>query len=461
MIETYPLERAAEAYARMMSGKAQFPRRADDVRRRKGTSGGSLDGVSHDVDRWALDLLQRGRPDGRADDAPVARTALVVADVRAALCAPLGSVSPGGAGLPGFGHSDWPDPKAFAYTFDHYAEIVTRFTEALGLKHYTLYMQDYGGPVGFRMALAHPERIEGLIVQDAVAHNEGLGANWTPRRAFWADRTANEAALRTNLLSRKTTRTRHVGNDPNVERYDPDLWTDEFALPESSRVRPTFRATCFNDYRTNVDAYPRWQRWMRDTQPRLLVIWGKYDLSFELSEPEAIGATSRTPTCTSSMRGISRWTQRRTKIAGTRSRLSPLSTASSRKGEVHASDDLIAGSSRQRGIDDRGRASLARSTRGAADRPPRELAAIGPCDAVAQFATLDGGEACLGRSCSSTSGPTRVSTGCARFRTFAPGRRSTRRGSSSSACTHRSSHSSTTSTTCVVPCNRCVSSIRW
>src|SRR4051812_15952772 len=79
---------------------------------------------------------------------------------------------------PGFGHSDWPDPKKFAYTFDHYAEIMNHFTEALGLSRYTLYMQDYGGPVGFRMALIHPERVEALIVQDAVAHNEGLGANW-------------------------------------------------------------------------------------------------------------------------------------------------------------------------------------------------------------------------------------------------------------------------------------------
>ena len=117
---------------------------------------------------------------------------------------------------PGFGHSDWPDPKTFAYTFDHYAEIMNHFTEALGLSHYTLYMQDYGGPVGFRMALVHPDRIEALIVQDAVAHNEGLGANWKPRRAFWADRTANESTLRTNLLSLPTTRTRHVGNDPNM-----------------------------------------------------------------------------------------------------------------------------------------------------------------------------------------------------------------------------------------------------
>ena len=102
---------------------------------------------------------------------------------------------------PGFGHSDWPDPKKFAYTFDHYAEIMNHFTEALGLSRYTLYMQDYGGPVGFRMALVHPERIDALIVQDAVAHNEGLGANWKTRRAFWADRAANESALRTNLLS--------------------------------------------------------------------------------------------------------------------------------------------------------------------------------------------------------------------------------------------------------------------
>jgi pimeloyl-ACP methyl ester carboxylesterase len=131
---------------------------------------------------------------------------------------------------PGFGHSEWPDPKTFAYTFDHYADIMNHFTEALGLSRYCLYMQDYGGPVGFRMALAYPDRIEALIVQDAVAHNEGLGANWKARRAFWADRAANESALRTNLLSLATTKTRHVGNDPNVERYDPDLWTDEFAF---------------------------------------------------------------------------------------------------------------------------------------------------------------------------------------------------------------------------------------
>jgi len=186
---------------------------------------------------------------------------------------------------PGFGHSDWPDPKKFAYTFDHLAEVMNHFTEALGLKRYTLYMQDYGGPVGFRMVLAHPERAEALIVQDAVSHNEGLGENWKTRRAFWADRPAYESALRANLLSLATTRTRHLGDDPRVERYDPDLWTDEFAFLNQPG-QADIQSDLFYDYRTNVDAYPKWQAWMREKQPRLLVIWGKHDLSFDLGEPE-------------------------------------------------------------------------------------------------------------------------------------------------------------------------------
>jgi pimeloyl-ACP methyl ester carboxylesterase len=186
---------------------------------------------------------------------------------------------------PGYGHSDWPDPKQFDYTFDHIASVINGFTEALGLSRYTLYMQDYGGPVGFRMALAHPERAQALIVQDAVAHNEGLGANWKTRRAFWADRPAYEDALRTNLLSLAATKTRHVGDDPEVALYDPDLWTDEYRFlnsPGQGRIQ----VDLFYDYRTNVDGYPKWQAWMQKTQPRLLVLWGKHDLSFDRGEPE-------------------------------------------------------------------------------------------------------------------------------------------------------------------------------
>jgi pimeloyl-ACP methyl ester carboxylesterase len=186
---------------------------------------------------------------------------------------------------PGFGHSEWPDPKKFTYTFDHCAEIMNQFTAALGLTRYTLYIQDYGGPVGFRMALAHPERVEALIVQDAVAHNEGLGANWATRRAFWADRPAHEEALRDNLLSLAATKMRHIGDDPKIELYDPDLWTDEYAFlnaPGQAQIQ----LDLFYDYRTNVAAYAKWQAWLQRTQPKLLVLWGKHDLSFDLGEPE-------------------------------------------------------------------------------------------------------------------------------------------------------------------------------
>ena len=187
---------------------------------------------------------------------------------------------------PGFGHSDAPQPKSFSYTFDRIAQIIDRFTQSIGLTRYSLYMQDYGGPVGFRLALAHPERIETLIIQNAVAHNEGLGKNWVTRRAFWADRATHEAALRTNLLSLETTRIRHVGSDPKIDRYDPDLWTDEVAFLNQPG-QADIQTELFYDYRTNVASYPTWQAWMRQNQPRMLVLWGKYDLSFEISEAEA------------------------------------------------------------------------------------------------------------------------------------------------------------------------------
>jgi pimeloyl-ACP methyl ester carboxylesterase len=186
---------------------------------------------------------------------------------------------------PGFGHSDWPDPKQFAYTFDHIAHVMDDFVQTLGLSRYTLYMQDYGGPVGFRMALAQPGQLQALIVQDAVAHNGGLGVNWVTRRAFWADRQTNEEALRKNLLSMAATKTRHVGDDPKVDLYDPDLWTDEYAFLNSPG-QAQIQSDLFYDYRTNVENYPKWQAWMQKKQPSLLVIWGKHDLSFDPGEPE-------------------------------------------------------------------------------------------------------------------------------------------------------------------------------
>jgi pimeloyl-ACP methyl ester carboxylesterase len=186
---------------------------------------------------------------------------------------------------PGFGHSDWPDPKRFDYTFDHIASVIDDFTQAAGLSRYTIYMQDYGGPVGFRMLLAHPERAQSLIIQNAVAHNEGLGAIWATRRAFWADRSAHEDSLRENLLSFAATKLRHVGSDPKIELYDPDLWSDEFAFL-SKPAQADMQSDLFYDYRTNVVNYPKWQAWLQKTQPKLLVVWGRHDPSFDSGEPE-------------------------------------------------------------------------------------------------------------------------------------------------------------------------------
>ena len=208
---------------------------------------------------------------------------------------------------PGFGHSDAPDPKQFAYTFDHIATIMEHFTEKIGLTHYTLYMQDYGGPVGFRMILAHPERVDALIVQDAVAHDTGLGANWKTRRAYWADRAANEAALRKNLLSLETTRSRHVGDDPNLERHDPDLWYDEFAfLNRPGEI--DIQSDLFYDYRTNVTAYPSWQAWM---QKNSRACWSSGENTNRPSippSPNRIAATCPTRKYTSSTAHISQST---------------------------------------------------------------------------------------------------------------------------------------------------------
>lgn len=188
--------------------------------------------------------------------------------------------------LPGFGHSSAPDPAQFRYTFDHLAEVIAGFVRQLDLRRYVLFVQDYGGPVGMRLAQAMPERVAGLIVQNAVCHEEGLGPLWETRRAFWRDRAAHEAALRANFFSPEATRLRHVGKSPHPERYDPDLWTDELAF----LARPgqhEIQTELFYDYQSNVAAYPAWQAWLREQRPPTLVLWGRYDPSFEVAAAHA------------------------------------------------------------------------------------------------------------------------------------------------------------------------------
>ncbi len=187
---------------------------------------------------------------------------------------------------PGFGHSAAPAAEDWDYTFDHIADVIEHFTDAIGLDRYSLAVQDYGGPVGLRLATRRPERLQSLVVHNAVCHEDGLGPLWETRRAFWADRAAHEEALRKNFFSPAATRQRHVGNSPHPERYDPDLWTDELAFLDRPG-QADIQTDLFYDYRTNVENYPRWQQWLRDTQPDLLVVWGRHDPSFEAAEAEA------------------------------------------------------------------------------------------------------------------------------------------------------------------------------
>ncbi|KAA0689182.1 alpha/beta hydrolase [Neorhizobium sp. P12A] len=187
---------------------------------------------------------------------------------------------------PGFGNSDAPSAADFSYTFDHLAQMMLKFTDALHMQSYVLFMQDYGAPVGMRLAMARPSAVHGTIFQNGNVYAEGLGPMWEKRKAFWKDRAAHEQEVRKGHLSLELTRTRHLGSDPNVEAYNPDLWMDEFAYlnrPGQAEIQ----ADLIYDYQSNIASYPLWQKWLRDHGLPALVIWGKYDLAFTPPGAEA------------------------------------------------------------------------------------------------------------------------------------------------------------------------------
>jgi pimeloyl-ACP methyl ester carboxylesterase len=186
----------------------------------------------------------------------------------------------------GFGQSDAPPASEFAYTFDHLAKVVDDFTQAVGLHEYVLCQQDYGGPIGMRLAVANPERVRAIIVQNAVAHEDGLGPAWDIRRAFWKDRGTYEDKVIPGFTSLEGAKARHLGSSPHPERYDPETWEWEAALLSRPGQRQ-IQSDLFFDYQTNVALYPSWQAWLKDRRPPLMVLWGWYDPSFALTEAEA------------------------------------------------------------------------------------------------------------------------------------------------------------------------------
>jgi pimeloyl-ACP methyl ester carboxylesterase len=180
---------------------------------------------------------------------------------------------------PGYGFSDAPSPASFTYTFDHLADVMDKFVQAVGAQRYVLYAQDFGGPVGFRLAAKHPDRVAGLVVQNAVAHEEGLSTSMDVARPYWAKRTPETEAPMRTLLTLDTTRFQYLHGARDPSRVSPDAWTHAQALLD----RPgnaDIQLAILQDYGSNLKRYPEWQAYFRTRQPPTLVVWGKNDPFF-------------------------------------------------------------------------------------------------------------------------------------------------------------------------------------
>jgi len=188
---------------------------------------------------------------------------------------------------PGFGHSDMPSPAAFAYTFDNLAATIDALLEQLRVRKYILYMHDYGGPVGFRIAVRHPERVAGLVIQNANAYDEGLSPEvMQVLRPLWKQRTPETLAPVRGFLTPESTKLQYTAGAARPEALNPDAWVFDQALldrPGNADIQLDLLA----DYGSNVTRYREWQAYFRRYQPRTLVAWGKGDPFFLAAGAEA------------------------------------------------------------------------------------------------------------------------------------------------------------------------------
>jgi len=180
---------------------------------------------------------------------------------------------------PGYGQSDMPDRAKFSYTFDRFAELVDGLLDRLGISSYAMYVMDYGAPVGWRLALKHPQRITGLIIQNGNAYDEGLTEFWDPIKVYWADHSVEHRKALYGLVSPETTKFQYTDGVSDVSRVSPDNWTHDQALLD----RPgnaDIQMDIFYDYRTNLPLYPTIQAYFRKHQPPTLLVWGENDKIF-------------------------------------------------------------------------------------------------------------------------------------------------------------------------------------
>jgi pimeloyl-ACP methyl ester carboxylesterase len=181
---------------------------------------------------------------------------------------------------PGFGNSSMPTVDQFQYTFDHLAAVIGKFAENVGLKKYTLYVQDYGAPVGYRLAVGHPDRIQALVVQNGNAYDEGIdNDSWKPLKAYWKERTPEREKPLRGFLTRDATISQYTKGARSREAISPDNWNMDQPLldrPGNAEIQ----LALFFSYGSNPPLYPKWQAYFREHQPPTLIVWGKNDQIF-------------------------------------------------------------------------------------------------------------------------------------------------------------------------------------
>jgi pimeloyl-ACP methyl ester carboxylesterase len=180
---------------------------------------------------------------------------------------------------PGFGYSDAPSPEVFTYTFDHLAQVIEQFIKALELNRFSIYIQDYGAPVGLRIASHHPDWIEAIITQNGNAYTEGLSKAFEPMKAYWAKRTEETEQPVKALLQRETTIFQYTEGANHPEKINPDAWTiDQFFLDRPGNH--AIQLELLHNYSSNLALYPEWHAYFRKHQPPTLAVWGKNDPFF-------------------------------------------------------------------------------------------------------------------------------------------------------------------------------------
>lgn len=187
---------------------------------------------------------------------------------------------------PGFGNSDFPSPETYTYTFDNLAETIEKFLEKKNINSFAMMIQDYGAPIGFRIATAHPEKIKGIINQNGNVYEIGLGPAWAGIQAMWKDRNETTETALLPAFSLEGLKWQYTHGVRNVENINPDTWHLDYlrlSRPNAHKVN----IDLFDDYKNNVTLYPKWQQYLRDYQPPMLIVWGKNDEFFPEAGAEA------------------------------------------------------------------------------------------------------------------------------------------------------------------------------